>query len=627
MSPSQIEQIGQLPAQPDETWQGDFVRFPLWVAEPGTKPYRPLTFLWTSLRAGLLGPSRDNLVAPEEKDFAMALDALVGFALDEMAGSRPGRLEVRDADLANYLTNTLSELDIDIVHRTRLPTLDSHLSSLCRSICEADPLPGYLDGKGVTVERVRAFARAAQAFHESGPWCHFSNDDLIKVESPRCGAALTYAVVLGEGGYEFGLGFYRSVEMFWDSHSNPESYSQAALEEGVWSLTFCPITEIPLADADLWEDHAMPVAGEEAHPLAILFYTSRTRRPSAKVLSFLEGLMRALAATTEEDLDCGRWTLRVTTFDGDVEYALSLPMFLDPPPRSLLYQHGFHDRRAMESSTAQVVRFLDGRSFSGIDEMNAALEKEFIGKESDRPVYPPRTALEEAQDLSYEAFESIGHRRVILARRAIEISSDCADAYVILAEAAASPQEQAELYAAGVEAGRRALGEEFFHEETEHLWARVEARPFMRTSQGLAASHALLGRIDDAIAEYRELLRLNPDDNQGNRYGLLPLLIVAGQDDETEALLAEYDDPRPVWLYARALLAFRKHGDAAESRKMLRKATRGNPSVPDFLLDEDEAESEPSDHLVNDEAAFCAEILQQAWDATPGALKWLESQR
>ena len=49
-----------------------------------------------------------------------------------------------------------------------------------------------------------------------------------------------------------------------------------------------------------------------------------------------------------------------------------------------------------------------------------------------------------------------------LARRALEISPDCADAYVLLAENAGSRKEALELYQKGVEAGTRALGPELF---------------------------------------------------------------------------------------------------------------------------------------------------------------------
>ena len=76
-------------------------------------------------------------------------------------------------------------------------------------------------------------------------------------------------------------------------------------------------------------------------------------------------------------------------------------------------------------------------------------------------------------------------------------------------------QETLELYQAGVEAGRRALGEAFFEnpEYVDKFWAILETRPFMRALEGVAGARWAVGQTEQAVADYRELLRLNPDDN------------------------------------------------------------------------------------------------------------------
>jgi tetratricopeptide (TPR) repeat protein len=345
------------------------------------------------------------------------------------------------------------------------------------------------------------------------------------------------------------------------------------------------------------------------------------------MLAYFEGILRALAATTEEELGRGRWTRRSATFDGDLEITLSLPFLLDPPSPSELAQHGFVDRRSMESLSTQIGRFVDSKEFSGIDEINEAVQAEFVNRPREDVVsYPPRTPLEEAQDLCFEAFDSIGYRRVVLARRAIEISRDYADAYVLLAEASGSPQEQSTLYASGVEAGRRALGDRFFTDPPEHAWGRVDARPAMRAMLGLAHAQAELGQIDEAIANYRELLRINPDDNQGIRFLLLPMLVVSDHDSEANELIAEYADEEALWLYARALLAFRAEGDATGPRTIVRRAIRQAPHIAELLLGADTIDVLVS-RQEEEDAFFFADVLAPAWSATTGAMHWLESQR
>ena len=68
-----------------------------------------------------------------------------------------------------------------------------------------------------------------------------------------------------------------------------------------------------------------------------------------------------------------------------------------------------------------------------------------------------------AQALMYDAWEaSSPGRRVALALKALEISPDCADAFVLLAEEAAETLGDAiALYSKGGEAGERGIREKY----------------------------------------------------------------------------------------------------------------------------------------------------------------------
>ncbi|NIA22542.1 MAG: hypothetical protein GWP05_11405 [Anaerolineaceae bacterium] len=353
-------------------------------------------------------------------------------------------------------------------------------------------------------------------------------------------------------------------------------------------------------------------------------------RADAATLAYVEGLMRALATTTEEEFDTGRWTKHVETFDGPVDYVLSLPLVLHPPTPQERYRRGMMpDRRAMEAQSAEAHRFLEGKDFSNLDELNEALEREFTDKPVDRAKYPPRTPLEQAQDLCYQAFDAFGRRRLTLARQAIKVCPDCADAYVILAEANSDPAKAMGFYTQAVEAGRRAIGPAPFEEDVGHFWGLHGTRPFMRAIMGLAGIQHDTGDSRNAIVNYRELLRLNPGDNQGVRYVLLPLLLGTGQDEEASQLVAAYeDDAAAVWAYCRALLAFRSEGDSERSRKELRAAITQNRHVPKHLLDPEGDRFGLQSYAMGseEEAIICADECGEAWQATPGALAWLDEQ-
>src|SRR3954447_25915101 len=125
-------------------------------------------------------------------------------------------------------------------------------------------------------------------------------------------------------------------------------------------------------------------------------------------------------------------------------------------------------------------------------------------------------ATAKAQDVMHEAWERTTSRsRIALAHKALGISPLCADAYVLLAEEAGSIEKARDYYAKGVEAGELALGPKGFKQYAGHFWGFLETRPYMRARAGLAGTLLQLGDLDSAVAHYRDMLKLNPNDNQG----------------------------------------------------------------------------------------------------------------
>lgn len=284
-----------------------------------------------------------------------------------------------------------------------------------------------------------------------------------------------------------------------------------------------------------------------------------------------------------------------------------------------------------EQVMQNLARILNEQNFGSIDEANAFLEELMSSTGGFVPAMKPRSALEEAQGLIYQAWESPNRsQRIKLARRALEISPDCADAYVVLAEFnAKTPAEARALYEQGVKAGERALAEAGyeFKELVEHFWGVVETRPYMRARLGLAQALWALGEFAQAADHMREMLRLNPNDNQGVRYLLVTLLTQMGDDDALEKLLAQYaDDWSANWKYASALQAFRKEGKSQKAQNLLRDAIECNRFVPLFLLGRKRIPRTLPAFISpghEDEAIHYAADAISAWQKTPGAMEWL----
>jgi tetratricopeptide (TPR) repeat protein len=297
-------------------------------------------------------------------------------------------------------------------------------------------------------------------------------------------------------------------------------------------------------------------------------------------------LLRALAATSEAELDTGRWTRDVQTIAGEMTFELSLPLLLEQtalaaPPRG-------------ETASSKL-------------------------------------PAERALDLCVQAEEVRGRREIQLLRAALDLDPDCVEALLMLAQRTPDVDTAIPTFQRAVDAAARNLGPGAFERLAGHFWGARETRLYLTVRQHLVGALLDAGRDEEAADHLREMLRLNPGDNQGNRYVLAHCLLRLNRLDELESLLnrADYrDDGSADWAFARALLAFRRHGDAPDSRNALRQAQESNPFVVPLLLSGTpmppmmpQAFSPGSEQ----DAILCVEQLADEWYRTPGALEWLET--
>jgi tetratricopeptide (TPR) repeat protein len=216
-----------------------------------------------------------------------------------------------------------------------------------------------------------------------------------------------------------------------------------------------------------------------------------------------------------------------------------------------------------------VSQFLEEQNFNSPEEANQFLEQ-FVGmhmKDVTQALTPGRKADagERANALFFQAMEA---RSEAAARRKLQevlkLDPDHVRARITLALMETSPDKIEKLLREAVAAGERQLGS-LLKEECGQLWGWHEARPYMEARAELARLLALQeSRIDEAIVEHQELLRLNENDNQGIRDPLLGLLMEAGRFEEARTLVKRYDTEfAATWLYAKAFLAFDKHARKA----------------------------------------------------------------
>ena len=241
-----------------------------------------------------------------------------------------------------------------------------------------------------------------------------------------------------------------------------------------------------------------------------------------------------------------------------------------------------------ERTLAKVGKLLGKQNFQSIDETNKFLQN-MIGKPDsldDTFFMDNKNPLDEAQEIMYDAFEEDDSaKRIKLAKKALSISKDCADAYNLLAEETDSLDEVKELYYCAIEAGRRAIGKKNFEQMKGEFWGFHETRPFMRAMAGLSNTLWYLNQRLESVDIIKEMLILNPNDNQGMRYSLINKLLVMKKLNEAEELLKDYkDDYTAHWLYSKAYLYFDKPSKKLTAHNELIEAMKFNPYVPLYLF-------------------------------------------
>ncbi len=617
-----------------DTWQGGLFRLPMWIQEhDDDPPYRPIGAFWRSARTGLIW----ILIEPQPRtaNAELALRALLEFGRKherELLG-RPARIEVPNARFAEELRQLLDDRDTAIAVVEHLPEVTEALRELGEH--ETGPQPrGLLETPGVTVEHVRRFAEAACEFYEGEPWEALESEDLVAVDIPSLDPEMRYLVVTGTSRETRGIMFYRSRDQFERFRRNPPTMGK---KPRMWIVAFDPIDCLPFADVDAWEDLTLPVAAVDAHPRpGLVLPANRLVRPDSRRLAHLEAILRALSATTDDEFDAGEWSRQVDTAEGSVTVRLSLPRLLEQIAGTD-DSHAPHDegRRVAElrfqmeqvlHRASQAARSADTPEDVTRLVAEAMSAEAAVANGADQTSMP---ADVRAQALAYQAMASRGRRQIQLARQALAIYPDCADAWSALGARAIDLGRAVGRSREAVAAGQRALGPDVFAARGGHFWEAVETRPYMRARFALADCLEAAGAVDEAIEHYRDMLRLNPSDNQAVRHRLLECLIDEQRDGDAQSLIEQFkDDESPDWKYAAALVAFRREGDSVSSRALRADAVHELAAVVPYLIGERALPTPPAAFrpYSRDHAVVCASWLIDMWQDTPGACDWLAAQ-
>jgi tetratricopeptide (TPR) repeat protein len=237
-------------------------------------------------------------------------------------------------------------------------------------------------------------------------------------------------------------------------------------------------------------------------------------------------------------------------------------------------------------------KFYDGCRLLEIG-LNADAEKAFRWVESQMP----------------EHLDAIHHRALVLMNRA-------------------ETEHAGDLWRLSVVIGYAAFPDEFEHGLDRLEWSILENRPFLRCLHGHALDLYHQELYEEALVRFRELLTLNPTDDQMARVMALDTLFRLDRWKESFDLTMRYpDDHTCETLYARALALF-KLRETQLGQVALEQAVEHSPGVRAELLKT--RHRRPRQAAMNGEPPDAAHEAYEYWrrygsfwKAEPGALDWL----
>jgi tetratricopeptide (TPR) repeat protein len=246
-----------------------------------------------------------------------------------------------------------------------------------------------------------------------------------------------------------------------------------------------------------------------------------------------------------------------------------------------------------------------------------------------RPENERRMIAERLLDSALDSSDPM--RAMTYALRAVRLDPACLDARMFLALAAQGPKDELlEELQAIVAVGEADLGAEVFTENKGMFWGILETRPYMRVRSCLARELYRAGLLKEAIRHYEEMLKLNPNDNQGLRYPLLGHYLESHDLDGTRRLFAEYEgEAGAMFAWGRVLERYLavNFSDALQALKHARKE---NAYVEEFITGLRKLPKIREDfYSPGDvtEAIACMDVIGAAWNKYPEAVQWLKKEQ
>ncbi len=211
--------------------------------------------------------------------------------------------------------------------------------------------------------------------------------------------------------------------------------------------------------------------------------------------------------------------------------------------------------------------------------------QEFIQKYNAGDIEYENTILDDAYELLEKAENASTKAQAIkYAKEAYDMCPDCFDAILLQVHLEENPLKRWKLLEEGLQFEKERLENEGYFDKDNigHFYGIFETRPYIRGLLTKAECLILDGKIKQARDVYKEILRLNKNDNAGARYSLMAIYAFLEEEKDMLKLYNKYQEENLEMLFPLFILYY-KQGNDDKAKEYLDRINKANPHFKKFF--------------------------------------------
>lgn len=258
-----------------------------------------------------------------------------------------------------------------------------------------------------------------------------------------------------------------------------------------------------------------------------------------------------------------------------------------------------------------------------------ALLEEKVEVENLESLFKEDEFLKEANKIARKAWQEKNYKKKVrLAKEALSLSENCSEAYIILSyDNSLNDNQKKDLAEKAVEVSKNIIGEENIDKFINKCLDYEVTNGYYSSKYRLGSLLWSIGEKEEAIKNFKELIKLCPNDRLLVRSILLSWLISVDRFDEAFEILEQYKNDNLVGTRLSRVLYLFKNNELEEAKRNLRLANSINPFVLKYIIKQKKVTTSHNEFKKlgsEEEAIFYMKYAEAAWDNVKGSREWVK---